>query len=81
MSPVPVLHSKLLLRNQRCSRSSKSQTLMLWFARPLVSPPNARAPSKAPTAKADPLDALAGTLGTRKEDPQAKKPAVDKVKV
>ncbi|XP_069608143.1 calpastatin isoform X1 [Ranitomeya imitator] len=40
----------------------------------------ARAPSKAPTAKADPLDALAGTLGTRKEDPQAKKPAVDKVK-
>ncbi|XP_073398681.1 calpastatin isoform X9 [Dendrobates tinctorius] len=41
---------------------------------------SAPAPSKAPTAKADPLDALAGTLGTRKEDPQAKKPAVDEVK-
>ncbi|XP_018415729.1 PREDICTED: calpastatin [Nanorana parkeri] len=36
--------------------------------------------SKAPTCKADPLDALAGTLGTRKEDPKDKKPAADKVK-
>ncbi|XP_073534319.1 calpastatin isoform X2 [Phyllobates terribilis] len=41
---------------------------------------SARAPPKVPTAKADPLDALAGTLGTRKEDPKAKKPAVDEVK-
>ncbi|KAM5192032.1 calpastatin isoform 2-T4 [Mantella aurantiaca] len=38
------------------------------------------APSKASTCKADPLDALAGTLGTRQEDPKDKKPAADKVK-
>ncbi|KAG9487988.1 hypothetical protein GDO78_007667, partial [Eleutherodactylus coqui] len=40
----------------------------------------APAPSKAPAGKADPLDALSGTLGTRQEDPKDKKPAVDKVK-
>ncbi|XP_068103597.1 calpastatin [Hyperolius riggenbachi] len=42
------------------------------------------APSKAATSKAppkaDPLDALAGTLGTRQEDPKDKKPVADKVK-
>ncbi|XP_018099839.1 calpastatin isoform X4 [Xenopus laevis] len=37
-----------------------------------------KAPAQAPSA--DPLDALAGTLGVRKEDPSDKKPAVDKVK-
>ncbi|NP_001081914.1 calpastatin L homeolog [Xenopus laevis] len=37
-------------------------------------------PSKAPAPSADPLDALAGTLGVRKEDPSDKKPTVDKVK-
>ncbi|PIO31990.1 hypothetical protein AB205_0199290 [Aquarana catesbeiana] len=37
-------------------------------------------PSKAPTCKADPLDALSGTLGVRKEDPKDKKPAADTVK-
>ncbi|XP_056393547.1 calpastatin isoform X4 [Hyla sarda] len=37
-------------------------------------------PSKAPAAKGDPLDALAGTLGTRKDDPKDKQPGVDKVK-
>ncbi|XP_075703488.1 calpastatin [Rhinoderma darwinii] len=40
----------------------------------------APAPSKTPAGKADPLDALAGTLGNRKEDPKDKKPAADKVK-
>nr|CAB62094.2 calpastatin, putative [Xenopus laevis] len=37
-----------------------------------------KAAAQAPSA--DPLDALAGTLGVRKEDPSDKKPAVDKVK-
>ncbi|KAG8456359.1 hypothetical protein GDO86_002222 [Hymenochirus boettgeri] len=37
-------------------------------------------PSKKPAATADPLDALSSTLGVRKEDPNSKKPAVDKVK-
>ncbi|XP_077318480.1 calpastatin isoform X2 [Lithobates pipiens] len=37
-------------------------------------------PSKAPTCKADPLDALSGTLGVRQEDPKDKKPAADTVK-
>ncbi|KAM4050394.1 calpastatin isoform 3-T4 [Anomaloglossus baeobatrachus] len=41
---------------------------------------SAPAPSKAHKGKADPLDVLSGTLGTRTEDPKAKKPAVDKVK-
>ncbi|XP_040198463.1 calpastatin isoform X2 [Rana temporaria] len=36
--------------------------------------------SKAPTCKADPLDALSGTLGVRKEDPKDKKTAADSVK-
>lgn len=36
-------------------------------------------PSKAPAGKADPLDALAGTLGSREEDPKDKQPAADKV--
>lgn len=41
----------------------------------------APAPSKAPAGKADPLDALAGTLGSRIEDPKdKKKPVADKVK-
>ncbi|KAM3940679.1 calpastatin isoform 2-T3 [Leptodactylus fuscus] len=40
----------------------------------------APAPSKVPAGKPDPLDALSGTLGTRKEDPKDKKPAADKVK-
>ncbi|XP_040277502.1 calpastatin isoform X5 [Bufo bufo] len=38
------------------------------------------APSKTPAGKDDPLDALAGTLGKRKEDPKDKKPVADKVK-
>ncbi|CAI9539711.1 unnamed protein product [Staurois parvus] len=37
-------------------------------------------PTKAPTFKADPLDALAGTLGVRQEAPKDKKPAKDAVK-
>ncbi|XP_069819048.1 calpastatin isoform X2 [Dendropsophus ebraccatus] len=40
----------------------------------------APAPSKAPAGKVDPLDALAGTLDTRKKDPKDKKPVADKVK-
>ncbi|XP_075449464.1 calpastatin isoform X3 [Ascaphus truei] len=38
------------------------------------------APPKVPVPKADPIDALAGTLGVRPEQPKDKKPAVDKVK-
>ncbi|XP_072270058.1 calpastatin [Pyxicephalus adspersus] len=37
-------------------------------------------PSKAPTCKADPLDALAGTLKPKQEEPKDKKTVVDKVK-
>ncbi|XP_040277496.1 calpastatin isoform X1 [Bufo bufo] len=40
----------------------------------------APSPSKTPAGKDDPLDALAGTLGKRKEDPKDKKPVADKVK-
>ncbi|XP_071995997.1 calpastatin isoform X2 [Engystomops pustulosus] len=40
----------------------------------------APAPSKSPAGKVDPLDALAGTLSSRKEDPKEKKPAADKIK-
>ncbi|KAM4707562.1 calpastatin isoform 5-T5 [Discoglossus pictus] len=36
--------------------------------------------SSKPAAKVDPLDALAGSLGVRQDDPKDKKPAVDKVK-
>ncbi|KAM9330947.1 calpastatin [Gastrophryne carolinensis] len=36
--------------------------------------------SKAPPCKTDPIDALAGTLGGREEDPKDKKPVKDKVK-